>query len=304
MTSDESVITHPDSQAVHPDGGDETGTAPSTDQGGAIGRPPVDGHFDQAAGVSRPRGPARAWPLLILALPAAIAVWSGWVGIGQMTGFGEIRPLPGIWDSLHLETAVTLPIGVEAYAAFALRVWLASNLAVSDRTRRFARCSAIAALGLGMSGQVAYHLLAQAGVDRAPWEVTTVVSCLPVVVLGLGSALAHLIRGDSVASINMPRPELRISGEHACQLGKWPAGELRGSRIANTVPDNSARPPARTRLAEVQAAVAKVRASGHSVSRRSLRAAGLHGSNADLGMLARRARRPHSQPGTANPADS
>ena len=94
---------------------------------------------------------------------AAVAVWSGWVGIGQMTGFGEIRPLPGIWNSLHVDTAVTLPVGVEAYAAFALRVWLASSTAVSERTRRFARWSAIAALMLGMTGQAAYHLLARAG---------------------------------------------------------------------------------------------------------------------------------------------
>ena len=62
---------------------------------------------------------------------------------------------------------------VEAYAAFALHAWLTSKPTVSDRTRRFARWSAIAALILGMAGQVAYHLLAQAGVTRAPWEVTT-----------------------------------------------------------------------------------------------------------------------------------
>ena len=36
------------------------------------------------------------WVLLILALPAAIAVWSGWVGIGQMTGFGQVRGCPGL----------------------------------------------------------------------------------------------------------------------------------------------------------------------------------------------------------------
>src|SRR5262245_33415155 len=53
------------------------------------------------------------WPLLILALPAAITIWSGWVGIGEMTGFGLVRPLPGIWDSLRVNTAVTLPVGVE-----------------------------------------------------------------------------------------------------------------------------------------------------------------------------------------------
>src|ERR1039457_6072149 len=52
------------------------------------------------AGKDRPspqlgRGTVRSWPLLILALPAAVAVWSGWVGIGQMTGFGQVPPLPG-----------------------------------------------------------------------------------------------------------------------------------------------------------------------------------------------------------------
>ena len=101
-----------------------------------------------------------------------------------------------------VDTAVTLPIGVEAYAAFALRVWLTSNTVVSDRTRTFARRSAIAALALGMAGQVAYHLLIQAGVTRAPWEVTTAVACLPVLVLGMGSALAHLLRSDASAPAN------------------------------------------------------------------------------------------------------
>ena len=51
--------------------------------------------------------------------------------------------LPGIWSSLHLDTAVTLPVGVECYAAYALRAWLATGHAISDRTRRFARRSAI-----------------------------------------------------------------------------------------------------------------------------------------------------------------
>jgi hypothetical protein len=41
-------------------------------------------------------------------------VWSGWVGIAQKTGFGRVSPLPGIWPSLHLDTAITLPVGVEA----------------------------------------------------------------------------------------------------------------------------------------------------------------------------------------------
>jgi hypothetical protein len=35
------------------------------------------------------------------------------VGIGRLTGFGVVAPLPGIGDSLRLDTAVTLPVGVE-----------------------------------------------------------------------------------------------------------------------------------------------------------------------------------------------
>jgi hypothetical protein len=43
-------------------------------------------------------------------------------------------------------------IGVEAYA---LRAWLADEHSISDRTRRFAKWSAICSFALGMAGQVA-----------------------------------------------------------------------------------------------------------------------------------------------------
>src|ERR1019366_8978035 len=79
------------------------------------------------------------------------------------------------------------------------------SAAVSARTRRFARRSAIGSLILGMAGQVAYHLLTQAGASHAPWGITTAVSCLPVLVLGMGAALAHLLRGDEPS----PRPPNR-----------------------------------------------------------------------------------------------
>ena len=108
--------------------------------------------------VPGPCGPGRC---LVLAAPAE--VWSGWVGIAQKTGFGLVSPLPGIWPALHLDTIITLPVGVEAYAAYALRAWLAREDWISDRTRRFAKWSAIGSFALGMAGQVAYHLLAQAG---------------------------------------------------------------------------------------------------------------------------------------------
>jgi hypothetical protein len=138
------------------------------------------------------RRPVRVWPVALLALPAFVAIWSGWVGLGELTGFGVVHPLPGIVDGFRLNTAITLPVGVEAYAAYALRVWLSG--AVPPRARRFARTSAIASLILGALGQVAYHLLAAAGVTGAPWWITTLVACFPVSVLGMGAALAHLIR--------------------------------------------------------------------------------------------------------------
>src|SRR6266568_831542 len=72
--------------------------------------------------------PVRSWPVVLLAAPAFVAIWSGWVGLGGLTGFGLVHPLPGIADSFTLNSAITLPIGVEAYAAYALRVWLATGI--------------------------------------------------------------------------------------------------------------------------------------------------------------------------------
>jgi hypothetical protein len=134
----------------------------------------------------------RSWPVVLLALPAFISIWSGWVGLGGLTGFGVVHPLPGIWDGLSLNTAITLPVGMETYAAYALRVWLSP--ALPKPARRFAMWSAIGALLLGAAGQVAYHLMTAAQLTGAPAWITTTVACLPVAVLGVGAALAHLIR--------------------------------------------------------------------------------------------------------------
>lgn len=153
--------------------------------------------FDNAEGdKAAEAAPKRVsvWPLVLLALPAFVAIWSGWVGLGEMAGFGIIHPLPGIADGFKMNTAITLPIGVEAYAAYALRVWLSG--AVAGRARAFARNSAIVSLVVGCLGQVAYHILAAAGVGTAPWWITALVACLPVGVLGMGAGLAHLVRSE------------------------------------------------------------------------------------------------------------
>jgi len=142
--------------------------------------------------------PIRRWPLVLIAAPAAVAIWSGWVGLGELCGFGVIHPLPGIAPGFQLNTAITLPVGVEAYAAYALGAWMSP--ASPDRARKFARWSAIGALVYGMAGQVIFHLLAAHGAVRAPNVVVVVVSCMPVAVLGLAAGLTHLLRGPAPAT--------------------------------------------------------------------------------------------------------
>jgi hypothetical protein len=157
---------------------------------------PDDSAGDLPKRATRPR----SWPVLLLALPAFVAIWSGWVELGKMTGFGVVDLLPGFTKNgeplLELNTAITLPIGVETYAAFALWVWLSGR--VPATARRFAKWSALGSLGVGAAGQITYHLMEAAAVTTAPWQITTLVACLPVAVLGMGAALAHLMKaGES-----------------------------------------------------------------------------------------------------------
>jgi hypothetical protein len=247
----------------------------------------------------------RSWPLLVLAAPAAAEVWSGWVGIAQKTGFGLVSPLPGILPSLHLDTSITLPVGVEAYAAYALRAWLNGERPVSDRTRRFAKWSAICSFALGMAGQVAYHLLAQTGATRAPWPVTTLVSCLPVLVLAMGTTLAHMLRADTGTAADGPdhggggptvsrSPAWSVEDQlgavqgqavpPAPQAGTGPTIGTRttpqdhGTRMATATPSG---------IGQARAAASRLAATGRPVSRRALRSEGIRGSNQALNALAR-----------------
>ena len=48
----------------------------------------------------------RRWPLLLIASPAAVAIWSGSLGLGGLCGFGPIHPLPGTVGSFT-STAAT-----------------------------------------------------------------------------------------------------------------------------------------------------------------------------------------------------
>ncbi len=140
----------------------------------------------------------RTWPVLLLTLPAFTAIWGGWVGLGEKTGFGMINLLPGMVDDgkwSTLNTAITLPIGLETYAAFALHTFM--NATKQGTLRKFAGWSALASLLLGGGGQVAYHVMESLGWERAPLWVTAIVGSLPVLVLGLGTVLASLIRREA-----------------------------------------------------------------------------------------------------------
>ena len=206
-----------------------------------------------------------------------------------MTGFGLVRPLPGIWPSLHLDTAITLPIGVEAYAAYALRAWLVRDPAISIRTRRFAKRSAIFSFALGMAGQVAYHLMAQAGMGRAPWAITTVVSCLPVLVLAMGTTLAHMLRDDAGSGHGTrgPAGDRSPARCYEDQAGSCP-DQIAGARTlagTATVPRQDHHPgprtyaPVQTETDQARLIASRLAAAGKPVSRRALRSGGIRGSN-------------------------
>jgi len=155
-------------------------------------------HEEAPAVVAAPAvipSPLRVWPVWLLMLPASVAIWSGWVGLGQMAGFGPVRILPGIADQVVINSAITLPIGMETYAAYALYVWLSGK--ARGKARRMARNSAIAAMVVGALGQIAYHVMAAANVGAAPWWITAGVATLPVAVLGMGAALAHMVRAEA-----------------------------------------------------------------------------------------------------------
>ena len=177
-------------------------------------------------------GPVRRWPLFLIASPAAVAIWSGWVGLGGLCGFGPIHPLPGIADGFTINTAITLPVGVEAYGAYALRAWLSAG--VPGRAQRFAKASALGALGLGMAGQVIYHLLAAAHATRAPWPVVMAVSCIPVITLGFGAALTHLLRPAEPGPVRAAPEPHGQTGERTDSPEEEARTDEAGDRVAVT----------------------------------------------------------------------
>jgi hypothetical protein len=130
------------------------------------------------------------------------------------------------------------------------------------------------------------------------------VSCLPVLVLAMGAALAHMIHADQstvrtwatglACSPTGHRPEAPADyGVSADVTG--PGGHLpvpagppdadQGRDADQGVSDELLAD--QRRLSEVRFVADNLAATGQRVSRRALRAAGLRGSNAELGSIAR-----------------
>jgi hypothetical protein len=158
-----------------------------------------------------------------------------------------------------------------------------------------------------MAGQVAYHLMAQAGMARAPWAITTVVSCLPVLVLGMGTALAHMLRADAEAT---DTPGSRTGPPAILRSLSWSPGDQDGPDRRRPAADQdwSARRdqnapvrgpqrdrgskgdgsrPAQPQTDRARVVARRLAAAGKPVSRRALRSGGVRGSNEALNALVR-----------------
>lgn len=178
------------------------------------------------------KGSVQKWPLIAIAAPAFVATWSGWVGLGGMAGFGVVNLLPGIWDEFEINSAITLPLGIEAYAAYAIGVWLyRKNL--SARTRKFAMYSSLSALGLGVMGQISYHVLDVMGLMKAPMPIVVGVACVPIIVVGMTATLLHLIRSDTEQTVPLSLEPVRDQTDLVATV---PVRSAVSTRYANLKP--------------------------------------------------------------------
>ncbi len=99
-------------------------------------------------------------------------------------------------------------------------------------------------------------------------------SCLPVLVLGMGAALTHLLHADAHREATVRRT---VPGPNQGEDQSERHGPGRDHAAATIRPG---------RLGQAEAAAARIQAAGQRVSRRNLRAAGVRASNAELGKLA------------------
>jgi len=132
-----------------------------------------------------------------------------------------------------------------------------------------------------------------------------IVSCLPVLVLAMGTTLAHMLRADAGTAADGPD---NGTGKPAVPRSPaWSAedqADAARDRTATQAPLAGSGPPAGTTTApqqdhdaraaasspginQARAAASRLAAAGKPVSRRALRSEGIKGSNQTLNALAR-----------------
>jgi hypothetical protein len=131
------------------------------------------------------------------------------------------------------------------------------------------------------------------------------VSCLPVLVLAMGTALAHMLRADADTTTDAPDQGTR--GPAVPRSPAWSAEDQAGAaqdQAASQAPLGGSGPPAGTTTAQqdhsaraatavpsgisqARVAASRLTAAGRPVSRRALRSEGIRGSNQALNVLAR-----------------
>ena len=128
-------------------------------------------------------------------------------------------------------------------------------------------------------------------------------ACLPVLVLAMGTTLAHMLRADAGPGHGTRGPAAGRAPARSCedQAGPSPDQTASAGTPAGTgppartaaVPRQDHRPgprtsaPGQTETGQVRLIASRLAAAGKPVSRRALRSRGIRGSNAALNALAR-----------------
>ena len=145
----------------------------------------------------------------VIGLAAASMSWAAWTGLAEKCGHTQTLSLG--FATLHLSWLTALMIDIYAMRAF--RSWLRSGSWVSESTRRYAMWSTLVAVGVGIGGNIAYHVLETLKIETAPVWVTVLVSGLAPIALGAIGHLRALERRDRAAWSLAASSETQTQGE-------------------------------------------------------------------------------------------
>lgn len=124
--------------------------------------------------------------LAVVTTAAVVLSFSALAGLGLLVGFGSVS----IFGLADFPLSLLVPLCIDAYGATAARI--AVNRTYSEATRGQAMIHGIVAIGVGILGNAAYHLIEGKVVvlGDAKWVLVIAVSIVPPVALG---ALVHLM---------------------------------------------------------------------------------------------------------------